>query len=453
MRYLYIMKQLQHIIATIISILSLTTFTSCIEDDFTTSSSDLLEFSVDTLAFDTVLTEEGTATRRFLVYNRHKKMINISSIILDGNSGGRFYVNVDGVSGESFSNVEIRGEDSIYVFVEANIDPTGHDTPIEIEDKLRFTTNGVEQQVVLTAWGQDVTRLRSPLIDTDTHFSGIKPYVIYDTLRVAEGVTLTLDAGVTLMFHDKSGMVVDGTLIAAGEQGNEINLRGDRLDNVVGGTDYDIMAGQWGGIRFSAGSFGNELRYVNMRGSSAGVEIDARHAWIEAAGCEFSDAANDVVALTGGHANFAQCTFANYYLFDIIRGSILSLNYLLPDEADGTSPLMSGNFDNCIFFGNATEISPGDLSGSNVLIRNCLFGAQGSNDNNFLNCVWGADPLFYTIREEYIFDYRVKEGSPAIGAGDPSLCPIGAETDRYGINRFAGGSIDIGAYTWQQPQQ
>ncbi len=478
MRYLYIMKQLQHIIATIISILSLTSVTSCIEDDFTTSSSDLLEFSVDTLAFDTVLTEEGTATRRFLVYNRHKKMINISSIILDGNSGGRFYVNVDGVSGESFSNVEIRGKDSIYVFVEANIDPTGHDTPIEIEDKLRFTTNGVEQQVVLTAWGQDVTRLRSPLIDTDTHFSGIKPYVIYDTLRVAEGVTLTLDAGVTLMFHDKSGMVVDGTLIAAGEQGNEINLRGDRLDNVVGGTDYDIMAGQWGGIRFSAGSFGNELRYVNMRGSSAGVEIDsagidtrklymlnsvlhnssssvltARHAWIEAAGCEFSDAANDVVALIGGHANFAQCTFANYYLFDIIRGSILSLNYLLPDEADGTSPLMSGNFDNCIFFGNATEISPGDLSGSNVLIRNCLFGAQGSNDNNFLNCVWGADPLFYTIREEYIFDYRVKEGSPAIGAGDQSLCPIGAETDRYGINRFAGGSIDIGAYSWQQPQQ
>ena len=79
--------------------------TSCIEDDFTTSSSDTLEFSVDTLAFDTVLTEEGTATRRFTVYNRHKKMLNISSITLDGNTGGRFYVNVDGVSGSSFSNV------------------------------------------------------------------------------------------------------------------------------------------------------------------------------------------------------------------------------------------------------------------------------------------------------------------------------------------------------------
>ena len=87
--------------------------TSCIEDDFTTSSSDVLEFSTDTLAFDTVLTEEGTATRRFMVYNRHKKMINISSITLDGgNPQVKFYLNVDGMSGEAFNNVEIRGEDS-----------------------------------------------------------------------------------------------------------------------------------------------------------------------------------------------------------------------------------------------------------------------------------------------------------------------------------------------------
>ena len=250
--------------------------TSCIEDDFTTSSSDVLEFSTDTLAFDTVLTEEGTATRRFMVYNRHKKMINISSITLDGgNPQVKFYLNVDGMSGEAFNNVEIRGEDSIFVFVEAFIDPTGGDLPVEMEDKIRFITNGVEQQVVLTAWGQDVTRLHSPTITADTCLSGLKPYVIYDTLRVAEGATLTLDAGTTLMFHDKAAMVVDGTLVAAGEQGREVNLRGDRLDNVVGGTDYDLMSGQWGGIRFTATRTGNEMRYVNMRGSSSGVVIDS----------------------------------------------------------------------------------------------------------------------------------------------------------------------------------
>ncbi len=470
------MKSSLHTVILIFAAIAFMALTSCIEDDFTTSNSDVLEFSTDTLAFDTVLTEEGTATRRFMVYNRHKKMVNISSITLDGSSQVRFYLNVDGVSSESFSNVEIRGEDSIFIFVEAYINPTGDDLPVEMEDKIRFVTNGVEQQVVLTAWGQDVTRLHSPVIDTDTHLSGIKPYVIYDTLRVAQGATLTLDAGTTLMFHDKSGMVVDGTLVAAGEQGNEINLRGDRLDNVVGGSDYDIMSGQWDGIRFTASSSGNEMRYVNMRGSSSGVVIDStgigqrklylfnsvlhnssssvltsRHAWVEATGCEFSDAAEAVVALTGGYAKFAQCTFANYYLFDVITGSILTLNYLLPDDSDGSAPLMDGTFDNCIFYGNASEITPGDLTGSTVLIRNCLFGADGSDDNNFINCVWGGDPLFYTVREEYIFDYRLKPESDAIGSGDASLLPEGAETDRYGVNRFINGGIDIGAYTWVNP--
>lgn len=478
MRYYYIMERLHTIIFIITAAIGMA-LTSCIEDGFTTSSNDVLEFSTDTLAFDTVLTEEGTSTLHFMVYNRHKKMINISSITLDGNDGGQFYINVDGVSGTSFSNVEIRGEDSIYVFVEASLSATGNDLPIEIKDKINFLTNGVEQQVVLTAWGQDVTRMYAPTIDTDTHLSGIKPYVIYDTLRVAEGITLTLDAGTTLMFHDKSGMVIDGTLIAAGEQDNEITLRGDRLDNVISGVaDYDMMSGQWGGIKFTASSFGNEMHYVNMRGSTSGVEIDstdisqrklyifnsvlhnssssvltALHAWVEATGCEFSDAANAVVSLTGGYARFAQCTFANYYLFDVITGAIVTLDYLLPDDSDGALPLMDAHFDNCIIYGNTSEISPGDLADSNVLVRNCLFGSQGSDDDNFINCVWDADPLFYTVREDYIFDYRIKDESDAIGKGDPLLCPEGAEVDRYGVNRFINGSPDLGAYTWVEQQQ
>ncbi len=53
---------------------------SCIEDDFTTSPSDILTFSTDTLSFDTVFTDEGTPTARLKVFNRASKSINISSI-------------------------------------------------------------------------------------------------------------------------------------------------------------------------------------------------------------------------------------------------------------------------------------------------------------------------------------------------------------------------------------
>ena len=93
---------------------------SCIEDGFTTSPSDVLAFNKDTVTFDTVITLQGTATTQMVVYNRSKKQINISSIKVAGlTSKGHFHLNVDGIRGDEFHNVEIRGNDSIYIFIEA----------------------------------------------------------------------------------------------------------------------------------------------------------------------------------------------------------------------------------------------------------------------------------------------------------------------------------------------
>ena len=92
---------------------------SCIEDGFTTSPSDVLAFNCDTLAFDTVITLQGTATKQMVVYNRSKKQINISSIEVAGlATKGHFHLNVDGIRGDSFQNVEIRGNDSIFIFIQ-----------------------------------------------------------------------------------------------------------------------------------------------------------------------------------------------------------------------------------------------------------------------------------------------------------------------------------------------
>ena len=90
------MRSLLFAIFTFVLVASLP---SCIEDNFTTSSSDTLVFSTDTLSFDTVFTGETTATHRFLVYNRHKKQLRISDISIDGvGDGAHFYMNVDGRS-------------------------------------------------------------------------------------------------------------------------------------------------------------------------------------------------------------------------------------------------------------------------------------------------------------------------------------------------------------------
>lgn len=467
------MGQLRKILyALIVGVVMMTT--ACIEDDFTTSSSDVLEFSCDTLVFDTVFTELGTPTKRFTVYNRHKKMINISSVKFEGTNGGRFYLNVDGMTGEEFHDVEIRGEDSIFVFVEAYIDPTNKNNPIEIKDNVQFVTNGVTQRVLVTAWGQDVVRKYGEVVESDARLTAEKPYVIFDSLVVAEGATLTIEPGATLCFHDDAYIDVRGTLNAIGTQYAPITLRGDRTDNVVGDIDFDIMSGQWGGVYFAPESFDNEMQYVLMRGSTFGVYADScgvmdrrklhmynsvlhnatnavllsMHSWIDAEGTEFSDAGGNVVALIGGKVRFVNCTLANYYLFSAIGGAILGLDYVLPEDEVKDVPLMDARFDNCVIYGIAGDINIGDLTNSNVYLRNCLLKSAGENDDNFINCVWEGDPMFFTIREDYIFDYRLKNESQAIGKGDASLCPQEATIDRYGVNRFERDSLDIGAYVW-----
>ena len=453
--------------------------TACIEDDFTTSSNDTLAFSCDTLAFDTVFTELGTPTKRFTVYNRHKKMINISSIHMAGTSGGKFYLNVDGRTGSEFRDVEIRGEDSIFVFVEAYIDPTDKNNPIEISDKVEFLTNGVNQSVVVTAWGQDVVRKYGEVLSTDTRLTADRPYVIFDSLVVESGAKLIIEPGATICFHDDAYIDVRGTIEAIGTQNAPITLRGDRTDNVVGDIDFDIMSGQWGGVWLAPESFDNELQYVHLRGSTFGVYADSCgvtdrrklhlynsvlhnasnavltsfHSWIDAEGTEFSEAGGNVVALIGGKHRFVNCTLANYYLFSAIAGAILGMDYVLPEDEVQGVPLMKANFDNCIIYGLSNDINIGDLAGSQVFLRNCLLKSAGENDENFINCVWEGEPDFFTIREEYIFDYRLKNTSMAIGAGDAALCPEGAAVDRYGNNRFLGEGIDIGAYVWVEQEE
>ncbi|MDD6669080.1 MAG: hypothetical protein PUE54_05495 [Bacteroidales bacterium] len=456
-------------------VLLLVGMSSCIEDDFATGSSDLPEFSVDTLSFDTVFTGEVTATKRFLVYNRHKKQLNIERISFAGApEGAKFYMNVDGRSGEEFANVEVRGEDSIYVFVEARVDVNSSTTPFDVFDYLQFVTNGVEQTVVVRAAGQNANTVRNLHITENTTLSDPRPYRVMDSLVVEEGATLTIPAGKTIYFHDKALLKIRGTLIADGTTGSDVVLRGDRLDKVAGSIPFDLMSGQWGGVVIERGSFDNTLRHVYMQGSSMGVVVDscgvtdrrklylynsvlhnssgslltAAHSWIDADGCEFSDCHYGVVDLTGGRYTFNNCTFANYYLFDAIMSPILTLWYVLPADKTYDNPLMQAEFNNCIVYGNCSDINEGDLTGSGVTLHNCLLRAEGTNDDNFIDCLWGKDPCFYTVREDYYFDYRLRNESEAIGAGSAERVPQAARTDYYGNERLQERGVDLGAYVW-----
>lgn len=449
-------------------------FSSCIEDGFTTSSSDVLAFNMDTVAFDTVITLQGTATKQMVIYNHSKKQINISSIKVAGVAQkGHFHLNVDGIRGDEFQNVEIRGNDSIFVFIEAYLDEMDQNDPTLIEDYLEFVTNGVSQSVLLSAWGQDVVRVQGDTIRRNTHFTADKPYLIYDTMFVSPGVTLTLDAGATLLFHDKAAMRCAGRVLANGTAEEPVTLRGDRLDRIVSSTSFDIMSGQWGGVIFTPPTMGNVLKHVIMKGSTIGMHCSAygdttncalklincvltnsastclatAACYVQAIGTEFSDAAEEVAYFAGGKVMVSQCTFTNNYLFAVPTRPIV--NVFDVEYSNGTTGKIKAYFDNCILYGMSSEINEGDLGNFNVYLRYCLLKSAGNDDDHFINCVWEADPCFLVQRDDYIFDYRLGNESDAIGKGNPALCPAEGRYDRYGRDRLARGAIDLGAYVWE----
>lgn len=447
-------------------------FVSCIEDGFTTSSSDELTFNKDTIAFDTVITLQGTATKQMVVYNRSKKQINISSIKVAGMTDkGHFHLNVDGIRGDEFQNVEIRGNDSIFIFIEAYLDEMEQDQPTLLEDQLEFVANGVKKSVLLSAWGQDVVRIKRDTISRNTRFTANKPYLIYDTMFVSPGVTLTIDAGATLLFHDKGAMRCAGKMLANGTAEAPIIFRGDRLDHVVSTTSFDVMSGQWGGVIFTPPTMNNVLKHVIMRGSSIGMHCSAYDTtrcalklvncvltnsastclatatcYVQAIGTEFSDAAEEVGYFAGGKVMMSQCTFANNYLFEVPTLPLLNVYDVKYD--DGSIGKIHACFDNCILYGLCPEINEKKLDDFNVFLRYCLLKSSGDDDAHFINCVWDADPQFLTDRDKHWFDYRLGNESDAIGKGNPALCPDEARYDRYGNDRFARGAIDLGAYVW-----
>ncbi|MDE6717669.1 MAG: hypothetical protein K2J70_05680 [Muribaculaceae bacterium] len=445
---------------------------SCISDAVTSSPAANLTFSRDTVNFDTVFTGLGTPTARLIVFNHNKKGVEISSIKLK-NDDSRFAINVDGRSGTVFHDVEIRGNDSIYLFIECLIPENESAEPTLTEDAIEFVTNGVTQSVRLEAYGQNVTRLRGCRLLSDTTFTADRPIIVFDSLVVDSRATLRIMPDTRLLFHDGARLAVHGRIEAVGEPGKLIQMRGDRLDNVLPDVGYDILSGQWEGISISAGSFDNRIEYVDMRSTNTGLTVDScadlsrsklllRNSWlhnskgsalsskyarVDAYGCCFSEAAEAVVALTGGEHTFVQCTFANNYLFSAISEPILSLYHLLPNHVyENDLPLMKASFENSIIYGLAADLNEGDLTGTEVFFRNVSLKSAGEDDSNFIDCLWDTDPMFLTDRPIYYFNYHLRPDSPVIGMGNPAFVNAESLIDIDGIDRLATGNPTLGAY-------
>lgn len=438
----------------LIVMVALLAMTSCIEDGFETSASSQPYFSTDTISLGDQFTEQPTPTYQLLIHNPHSKQLNLSDVRL--RDGSYFRINVDGTSGSSFSNIEIRPNDSIYVFVEATLPRTAAATA-DITDYIDVTVNGVTQSVVVTAHALNVTRLNRATISENTAFTADLPYVISDTLRVAQGATLTLAEGTTLYFHDKAALIVDGTLISQGSAEAPVRLRGDRTGNVVADIDYEVMSNQWEGVRFTSTSTDNLLSHTSIANMKQGVSLDslstltlinsrisncggstltaAAATILTIIGSEISNASDALLQLDGPcTCTVNRCTLANWYLFTYPGMAIVEIADVANTVAD---------FANTVIYGRGDPLNEGDLTGTQIFFRRCMFAVGGEDDSNFLQCFWETDPLLEYSLTEYTFSYLPQEDSPTLDAADAALDhPLLPALDFHGRAR----ALTLGAY-------
>ena len=461
-------------------------------ESYSVSPNHHLSFSTDTLSFDTVFTTIGSTTGYFMIYNNNDEALKINKIVLA--SGGRsgFRINIDGRKGDLFNEIPIWKKDSLYVAVEVTVDPNDENNPFVIYDSIVFVTNGTIQSVLLEAYGQNANIIKGGKTFTvDTTLTSERPYLVYDSIMIPEGVTVNVDKGASFYMHYKSKWLIDGTIKTNGTLEEPVIFRGDRLNNLTHTISYDKVPAQWNGIHFGASSFDNELNYTMIRNGTYGLTFEestpdnkkidiknsqitnmtrnvlyAMNCHIEASNTEFSNAGAYLVALSGGKYQFTHCTMANFMPALMMSNTNTRFEPSL-SIADTIYPVLQAHFDNCIIDGDksvdTTKLYNGEIKFTtdearingddglfNYRFNHCAIRTAKVVNERFIENIFvikgtDTDSVKYIKSNEkiigekneydYSFDFRLADDSPVAGKADRSISeqyPV----DRYGINRL-----------------
>ena len=261
--------------------------------------------------------------------------------------------------------------------------------------------------------------------------------------------------------HDKANLIVHGSMNASGSIEHPITFRGDRLDYILNDIlPYDRTPGQWGGIRFTAESFGNVWENVIVRNGTSGVMCDpstpdrpkirihnsqitnmggdvftAFNCDVTATNSEFSNAGGSVLILSGGSYYLAHCTVANYMsLTQRGAASASPLDskslHLLHNTAAGEAPpypILQAHFDNCLIDGSFSAGNPLSATGEIGIVASAT-NEEEDFDYRFNHCVLKAQ----SIESEHFIETLF------INPQEPPYRMTGGEANKY-IYDFVGG--------------
>ncbi len=440
-------------------------WSSCRKDFDFEPSTGSLKFSKDTVYLDTVFTNIGSSTYNLKVYNRSNNDIVIPSIRLGQGQASNYRLNVDGMPGKEFENIELLAKDSMFIFIETTVDiqtVVAENNQFLYTDAIEFDSGANLQKVELVTLVKDAVfiypaRNSEGIIETLTFdvdgdgvddqttlqgrflesseltFTNEKPYVIYGYAAVGMGQTLTVEAGARVHFHANSGLLVtnNASLKVNGSIStdqvlleNEVIFEGDRLEPL-----FSDIPGQWGTIWLFSGSVDNQINHATIKNATVGIlaennqeaPIDkltiansqiynssnfgilARGTSITAENVVFNRAGQSAFAGTfGGKYNFTHCTIANYWTNSFRQFPALYLNNFIVDE-------------------------------NNVVYTNDLTEA------NFNNCIiYGNDNPELILEEESGSNFNFKFNNCLIRFQNTGNTPVGANYNFANTELYTG---------------
>jgi chorismate-pyruvate lyase len=425
------------------------------EEILTTRPDAILQFSADSVHFDTVFAQTGSVTKRLVVYNFNKQAVEISEIKLGQEDASPYRLLIDGQETSLARGIRIRGQDSLYILVKVLIQANQLNAPFLVNDAITFLLNGRQQQVQLVAYGQNAYFHRNEQLACNSVWTADKPHVLYGDIRVPAGCRLTIEKGTRIYAHAKAALLVAGSLQVEGTAKDRVVFDGDRLEPF-----YDDIPGQWSGIRLLPGSAGNRLRYADINNAEVGLLADnadrdpgdydlilehcilrnlyadgirSLSADVQARNCLITNCGqHGVLGLGGGTYDFAYCTIAN--LPSALNRTTPS--FAFSDRRNGSGGQQQDyrirvRLINSIVWGGrrgarlTEELqfltdagTPLDTALAYNILQTELYRPTLNKTNKF-----NEDPQFKNspgqLRPVYPYDYSLADTSPANGAASP----------------------------------
>lgn len=475
------------------------TAVSCDDNDsFSTSYINEFTASRDTICLDTVFSKVPSASKKVMLYNRSGDGIRITSIRQEkGAAKSGFRVNVNGMfinpdeNNTISTEIEFRKGDSIRVWAElTSVKENGTKTPTRIDDKVLFNLeSGRQQYIALRAWTWDADTLQDHVLTKDSVIDNVdgKPLVVYGTFTVNPNVTLTVNAGSTIYFHQDGELDVKGKLLVKGKKDKKVVMRCDRLDSLLQ-LKYDEIPGKWRGITFEKSSVGNEIQYMDLHGAEYGILCDSSeytslddiplkltmtHSSImnvsgnglETIGskvilenCLIANASGYCLTATGGDVSVNSSTLASFYGYTSSRKYALRMSDYVTTEKQTPlkfnmrNSIVTGYADDQVFWYPLNK----EATNNTILLRNSYLRTPEPTDDyskkmlqdNLYDANTAEDLrgkyLFLAVNDngtDFIYDFTPKPTTPVVKAADAESS---AKDDILGKARKA--SPDMGCY-------